>query len=383
MYEDDIEKMNFKQLREEVRALRDGLEMFKRRYADTISNLDSDNFSKQFCVEQGKMKSQLKITAEKIESAVSKEDLGQYSTIKQTAESIQSVVSRIADIKNAEPIDDIRNATDTGKIYVVQSKNSSGDVLSEIYYYFNSVINGWEPISGDSIYTVFNQTSDGFSLKGNVVIDGSAVVTRNLKLSGNVTWNMENSPVKTQYSPDNYNWHNTMIDGDMYMQMSFDGGVNWSTSTKIVGSDGNNAEITPENVFDALTDSGATQGIFAAFVNNENQIFINAEYVQTENLACTKLYAKGYTGMYFAKLTGNIGDFGIFNSNATDETYTTNSNCIWGVRNDLNAINFYSYGVNYAGYNQDMRTYFAKGNWDFANCTNIEWGNNAPDAVFG
>ena len=82
-----------------------------------------------------------------------------------------------------------------------------------------------------------------------------------------------------------------MTSGDMYMQMSFDGGVNWSTSTKVVGTDGedgrdgwdgSDANVTPQNVFNALTDNGASQGIFAAFIEKSNRIYINAEYLATK-----------------------------------------------------------------------------------------------------
>lgn len=292
MSDPDINKMNFKQLKNEVQLLRDELAIFKRKYEDAIYNLDSDNFGKSFTVEQNNMKAQIKITADAIKTMVSDTDLAaeleKYSTIEQTANRIQAVVSKSANLDKAVLIDSLDNATDTEAIYIIQQKDNNGTVLSETYYYFNNVTNRWEILSGDSIYTVFNQTAEGFALKGNVLIDGNAVVTKNLTLSGNVTWDMDNSPVQTRYSSDNLNWHSPMVSGDMYMQMSFDGGVSWSTPTKVVGTDGkdgwdgSDANVTPENVFNALTDSGAQQGIFAAFVNNDNKIYINAEYLATK-----------------------------------------------------------------------------------------------------
>ena len=160
-------------------------------------------------------------------------------------------------------------------------------LFNGVYYYYNDITQVWEEYPEDGLQTMFVQTPEGFSLKGNVLIDGDTVVTQNLKLSGNVTWDMSNSPVLTRYSSDQVNWHSPMVDGDLYMQMSFDGGKKWSTTTKVVGSDGKNgyngsdANVTPQNVFNALTDNGAQQGIFAAFVNNENQIYINSEYLAT------------------------------------------------------------------------------------------------------
>ena len=44
-----------------------------------------------------------------------------------------------------------------------------------------------------TIYSAFEQTATGFNLSGNVRIDGNTVITENLKLSGTVTWDMNNS----------------------------------------------------------------------------------------------------------------------------------------------------------------------------------------------
>ena len=284
-----INKMDFKQLRNEVQELRDELALFKRKYQDAIYNLDSSNFGRSFTLEQNGLKAQIKIAADAVKTMVSDTDLQseleKYSTLVQTAEAIQAVVSKSANLSDAEVITSLDQATDVGRIYVIQSKEADGTVIGEKYYYFNDITNSWELLSGESIHTVFSQTAEGFSLKGNVLIDGDTVITRNLKLSGNVTWDMDNSPVMTQYSSDNVNWHSSMEAGDMYMQMSFDGGKNWSTSTKVVGTDGTNgtnADVTPQNVFDALTDNGASQGIFAAFVNNDNKIYINTEFLSTK-----------------------------------------------------------------------------------------------------
>ena len=295
MFDIPISKMNDKQLRNAVQTLYDELAMFKRKYEDAIYNLDSDNLGKSFTIEQNNMKAQIKIAADAIQTMVSDTDLqsalANYSTITQTANAIQTVVSKGANLDDAIPIVSLDYATDRNAVYVIRSTDALGNITGERYYYYNDLLNQWEILSGDSIYTVFNQTASGFELKGNVLIDGNTVITKNLTLSGNVTWDMENSPVLTRYSSDNLNWHSTMANGDMYMQMSFDGGVNWSTSTKVVGTDGkdgqdgwdgSDANVTPQNVFNALTDNGASQGIFAAFIEKSNRIYINAEYLATK-----------------------------------------------------------------------------------------------------
>lgn len=93
---DNIEKMDFKQLRKEVQLLRDEMDMWRRKYEDAIQNLDESNFGKSFTVSQNNMKAQIKINAEEISTKVSSDELDgklvNYSTISQTAEAIQTAV---------------------------------------------------------------------------------------------------------------------------------------------------------------------------------------------------------------------------------------------------------------------------------------------------
>ena len=97
MWEADISKMNYKELRKEVQFLRDELAIFKRKYEDAIYNLDSDNLGKSFAIQQNNMKATIKMAADVIKTAVTEDDLAQeltkYSTIEQTAEAITSTVT--------------------------------------------------------------------------------------------------------------------------------------------------------------------------------------------------------------------------------------------------------------------------------------------------
>lgn len=76
------------------------------------------------------------------------------------------------------------------------------------------------------------------------IIDGKHTITHDLVLTGKVTWKMQNSPVKTQYSTNGTEWYDEQISGYQYMRMSFDGGQTWSEATKIVGKDGSDANVT-------------------------------------------------------------------------------------------------------------------------------------------
>lgn len=75
-------------------------------------------------------------------------------------------------------------------------------------------------------------------------LNGKYTITEDLTLSGTVKWEMQNSPVKTQYSVDGEEWHDEQISGFKYMRMSFDGGQTWTNKTQIVGKDGSSANVT-------------------------------------------------------------------------------------------------------------------------------------------
>lgn len=429
-----IDNMNFKQLKSEVQSLRDELAMMKRKYEDILYNIGDENFSSTFIREKNSMRTQISVNAQGIETKVSRSDLkGElegYSTIEQTADAITSVVSKKASLDNAQEVTGVGEMTDKDKVYVIRNKKN-GATVSEEYYYFNTFSEKWEILSGENIHTVFEQTPDGFNMKGNVVIDGETVITKNLKLSGNVTWDMENSPVKTRYSVDGGAWHEYMQDGDMYMQMSFDGGVNWSNSVKVVGSDGSNgqdgengqdASVTPENVFNALTDNGAQQGIFAAFVNNENQLYINATFINSGVLSGIQIISEdeaGNTvdiqdGRIFFKPTGETGNpkmrFGygdvysdyapyIMMGAGTNDTieysagipFKKGAATLFKDQNSFNiafkdstddgnihGIHFYDKDTGFSPHIGITTT-----NLDLSGCGNIDWGDNKPVAVFG
>lgn len=95
---------------------------------------------------------------------------------------------------------------------------------------------------------------------------------------------------------------------------------------------------------------------------------IKADSIDTTNLSCERLYSKGHKDGYYAKVSSGLGDFGIFTNSATENANTASSSCIWGIfHSDVvtGAVNFYSYGNNYMGYNRTESTLFPKGNWDF------------------
>ena len=133
--------------------------------------------------------------------------------------------------------------------------------------------------------------------------------------------------------------------------------------------------------FDDLETEGATT------INGANITTgtISADYIDTEELACTKLYAKDNSDGYFAKLNGDYGDFGIFQSGASNTATSAASTCMFGIYNEGVGVCFYSYGANFMTYYPANDTVYANLTWDFSDATvvGIEGGSGSSVAVFG
>lgn len=211
----DINKMDFKQLRNEVQLLRDELAIMQRKYEDLLYNLDTENFSQRI-VKQGndmytkieqtaesitlqaekveensKNIATLEITAEEISSEVFEEEADgtKVSRIEQNANAIEAeVTARQTDVSDlsslitqtAEKIQMTVNASYSKPVNVATFNEGTADesliyyeTSTEVYHYFDG--EKWCTSDTANIYTVFEQTATGFKLKGNVTVDGSLV----------------------------------------------------------------------------------------------------------------------------------------------------------------------------------------------------------------
>lgn len=312
----DIAKMNDRQLRNEVQLLRDEIALMKRKFEDIIYNLDTDNFSSRFTKEQGDMRAAIEFTAEGIKSKVSKEDLDAYSTKIQTAEQIQNIVSKGAKLDEAISITSIDKATDTSKIYVIKETDDSDNILSETYYYFNDITKTWEVLSGDSIYTVFNQTAEGFELKGNVKVDGSCILTDTL------TFDSEDRPLNVQYSPDGVNdWHDTFYsDEDYFMRIKIGG--EWSNAIKIVGTDGQEGPQGPpgDSADVTFTKVNSVLGYLYKTKNGNVPTTVTGSYIYSPNvLGGTFLGSEFYAGEGSGYSKMDEDGFNIYDSNGDNK----------------------------------------------------------------
>ena len=92
---DNINKMDFKQLRNEVQLLRDELAIMQRKYEDILYNLDNENFSSQIIQEKDDMKGDIEINAKSIKTKVSSKEF--ESTITQVHDKIETEVKTLND----------------------------------------------------------------------------------------------------------------------------------------------------------------------------------------------------------------------------------------------------------------------------------------------
>ena len=317
----NINKMDFKQLRNEVQLLRDELAIMKRKYEDIIYNLDTDNFSSRFVKEQGDMKTAIEITAEGIKTKVSQEDLDDsllnYSTIDQTAEKIELAVVSVND------------STDEKLTHYSTIEMTDEQIEMRV------------GITETDMYSLFSITDD--AIKGIVPKNISAKFESSVMPTFNNTTEKEKGML-CEYRGELYYYNDVTNTWKLYPHT--DGGV---ISQFVQTGDG--FELTGDVYIsgDSIVDGT-----------------ISADRIDTENLSCTRLYSKGDFGGYSVRLNGKWGDFGIFNSMASDYDGADSTYCMYGVYNSFPNVNFFVYGNNFMGYDVDTDTIWAKGNWNFS-----------------
>lgn len=189
---DNINKMDFKQLRNEVQLLRDELAIMQRKYEDILYNLDNENFSTQIIQEKADMKGDIEINAKSIKTKVSSKEF--ESTITQVHDKIETAVktlnkadqelsSRIT--QTAESI--VSEVSKTISVQFISTKHpntiSTSDEQKEMLcnynntlYYYNKLQNIWEIYPHDGVNSKFIQTADGFEFTSDVQIDADLIV---------------------------------------------------------------------------------------------------------------------------------------------------------------------------------------------------------------
>lgn len=176
MSNSNIATMTDRQLRNEVQLLRDEIAIMRRKYEDILYNLDTDNFSSRFVKEQGDMRTAIKVTAEGIETKVSKDELGAFeeSILSQTSSEIKATVKKEIDDGNYVTQTDLSLTADDIRATVLDSYESLqseiGVTAEGISTRVGSLENG--EFKG---YTLFTQDSNKFTFYGNYMDIQSAI----------------------------------------------------------------------------------------------------------------------------------------------------------------------------------------------------------------
>lgn len=115
-----------------------------------------------------------------------------------------------------------------------------------------------------------NAAFDGqMELGGSLALGGNITLAENGSINltnGSITWGANNSPVTARYSANGTipsgdtpgtasNWHDELQATDYFAAYSYDGGITWTDAVRIRGmngQDGSDANVTFENVNDAL-----------------------------------------------------------------------------------------------------------------------------------
>lgn len=154
----------------------------------------------------------------------------------------------------------------------------------------------------------------GGTVRG-VTIDGSTVMAGDIKMTGNITWDQRNSPVKVQYSVDgNNDWHTMPTANDKYAIYSYDGGISWTQPIRIAATDG----LPGQNGIDGQTTylhikySNVANPTTSSQMNETGGDYIGqyTDFVKEDSND-----PKRYT---WSKIKGETGDQGIPGTNGKD-----------------------------------------------------------------
>ena len=110
-------------------------------------------------------------------------------------------------------------------------------------------------------------TTDPRQYKGNFYVspDGDVVMKGGIVLDGDITWGTDSVPVKYQFSTNMVDWHDTMDTNDLYRRDSLDGGKTWGSAYQFKGTNGrpgSDANVTRDNIYNALVYATANDGIY-------------------------------------------------------------------------------------------------------------------------
>ncbi len=159
---DILLEKKLKKLEDGIALLEEQLVSMKRHYEDLLNNLDEDNFSANYKVQQG----------------------NKFSQIEQNSEKVMITVGTIYDVPEQLFGEKPDSRSDKTKLYSYYTSDKNGEYFPDVggnyrfvcYYRYNTISEEWETVDSQSVVSQFEQTVDGFRLKGAVLIDGNTFI---------------------------------------------------------------------------------------------------------------------------------------------------------------------------------------------------------------
>lgn len=324
----EIEKMDFKQLRNAVQELYDSYVKLKRLIEDSLDNIDESNLATTFRKKLDNHESMLSITAEKIESRVSYEDLennlSQYSTISQTADQIQMSV-----VQSQEYTD---NATEE----LSSTFTMTADRISTNVVKLNKKVDG----NYTKLYSSITQTAEAIeTIVGKELteyFEATAMPTAN-------NTNDEQKAILCKYNDKLYYFNQIT-----QTWREYSGNVESAFTQTADGFELNGCV----SVSGDLITSGTITGV---------------------DIAGARFWGNYGKNKYF-KVVSGLGDIGLFEHDADENATAVNKDCMWGIVSSTQTgrtFHMYSYGNRIMGYNDSQKKTYPMGTWDFSSCNVI------------
>lgn len=316
--------MNYKQLRETVSELNDNYVKLKRTLEDALDNIDESNLATTLRKKLNGYDTQFSVTAEKIESKVSYEDLenslNQYSTVSQTAQAIEMSV-----VSSQEYTD---NSVETLSSTFTMTADGISTRVSKLK---------------KGVETQFNQTAEKIeSLAFEKMNTSEAVTVKEKPSASDKTLDKEKL---CKYNNKYYYFNDILQD---WLEYDEKNGIN-SAFTQISGGFILNGCV---KVSGDLITEGTIKGV---------------------DIQGAKFWGNNGENQYF-KISSSFGDIGVFDKDASPTATVTNTKCAWGIYfPDPNNETFYmySYGRPMLGYNHSQKKLYPMGTWDFSSCNVI------------
>jgi len=389
----DITKMQYKALREKVQEHEDALAKLKRYLEDALSNISSDNFSKEFRMEQDNFKAEIRFAADELSSVYKNSDeLSQMqSEIRQNAERILLCASK-------EYVD--------GKISTAQINVSAEAIQARVSSEVTNQMSGITLSSDKIIMTTGSTLSEyGKSVSRKFIsVENSAINSakdnsvKNDCLSSMGYFKPGKDQVTKLEDDGEYIALVTSFEQKKMLCLYNDSYYYYTNSNKYLGYDRGMSvwvkcdETAGETVNKTMFTMDKDGFWFTNNVNIDGDLVtegkIKSQYIQTSTLACSKIYDASFSVIQHSPYISVVGvgddktsmlaGFGLLDANLDTVSFSDiqGTGCVFGVSQptavtsaESGGVNIYMRGQAILGYNPISGKVFPKGKWDFSSCT--------------